>query len=157
LKKMGFPPGDHGPAYTKDVPKLAKEFASQLLAEEGLIPGLVVVPASASKQYKPYLDALLEAKADLPVLNGAFAKPDGFQAGDTGRTYEQVLAATEFDAGKLPDGVAALTRVWIIDDIYNTGNTAGAMATRLKEHLPALEQIVVACPLYVPLEKKTGT
>jgi predicted amidophosphoribosyltransferase len=44
-----------------------------------------------------------------------------------------------------------VTRIWIINDIYNTGNTVGAMTTRLKEHLLALDEIVVVCPLYVPL------
>ena len=110
-----------------------------------------MVPASASQQFRPYLDALVEAKADLPVLDGAFTKPEGFLAGDKGRTYEQVLESTVLDAAKLSQGAAVVTRVWIIDDIYNTGNTVGAIATRLKEHLPALAEIVVVCPLYVPL------
>jgi predicted amidophosphoribosyltransferase len=151
LKKMGFPPGIHGPAYARDLPKLAKQFAEQLLTDSDLVPGLLVVPASASQQFKPYLDALIEAKADLPVLNGAFTKPAGFQAGDKGRTYEQVLENTTLDATKLPAAAATVTRVWIIDDIYNTGNTVGAMATRLKEHMPALAEIIVVCPLYVPM------
>jgi hypothetical protein len=151
LKKMGFGPGIHGPAYEKDLPKLVKEFAAQALALPGLAPDLVVVPASGSRQFGPYLDALVAAKADLPVLDGAFTKPKGFQAGDKGRTYEQVLENTTFDATKLPAVAAGVTRVWIIDDIYNTGNTAGAVATRLKGHLPTLEEIVLVCPLYVPL------
>jgi predicted amidophosphoribosyltransferase len=151
LKKMGFKPNHVADAYAKHLPKLAKQFAEQLLADADIAPGLVVVPASASRQFEPYLDALKEAKPDLPVLDGAFAKPDGFHAGDTGRTAEQVLEATVFDATKLPEGAAHVTRIWIIDDIYNTGNTVGTMAARLKQHLPALEEIVVVCPLYVPL------
>jgi predicted amidophosphoribosyltransferase len=151
LKKMGMKPNHVAEAYAKDLPKLAKQFAEQLLADADIAPGLVVVPASAPRQFKPYLDALLGAKADLPVLNGAFTKPEGFQAGDKGRTYEQVLLSTALDAAKLPEGAAAVTRIWIIDDIYNTGNTVGAMTTRLKEHLLALDEIVVVCPLYVPL------
>ena len=80
LKKMGMKPNHVAEAYAKGLPKLAKQFAEQLLADADIAPGLVVVPASASRQFKPYLDALLGAKADLPVLNGAFTKPDGFQA-----------------------------------------------------------------------------
>ncbi len=151
LKKMGFQPNSFAEAYTRDLPKLAKQFAEQLLADANIAPGLVVVPASASRQFQPYLDALVEARADLPVLDGAFTKPEGFQAGDKGRTYDQVLESTELNSTKMPEGAADVTRIWIIDDIYNTGNTVGAMATRLKEHIPSLVEIVVVCPLYVPL------
>jgi hypothetical protein len=151
LKKMGIRPGAHAEAYARDLPKLAEEFSGQLLSEAALAPGLVVVPASASRQFQPYLDALVQTKAGLQVLDGAFAKPAGFQAGDNGRTYEQVLEKTAFDGTKLPAGVDTITRIWIIDDIYNTGNTVGAMATRLKPTMPALQEIVIVCPLYVPL------
>ena len=109
------------------------------------------MPASASRQFEPYLDALVEANADISVLDGAFTKPQGFRAGDEGRSYEQVLESTVLDAAKLPEGAATVTSMWIIDDIYNTGNTVGAMTTRLKEHVLALEELVVVCPLYVPL------
>ncbi|QDU41710.1 hypothetical protein Mal52_01630 [Symmachiella dynata] len=151
LKKMGIKPNSVAEAYARDLPKLVKQFAEQFLADVDVALGLVVVPASASRQFEPYLDALVEANADIPVLDGAFTKPEGFRAGDKGRTYEQVLASTVFDAAKLPEGATAVTSIWIIDDIYNTGNTVGAMTTRLKEHLLALREIVVVCPLYVPL------
>ena len=104
-----------------------------------------------ARQILPYLDALVEANADISVLDGAFTKPQGFRAGDEGRSYEQVLESTVLDAAKLPEGAATVTSMWIIDDIYNTGNTVGAMTTRLKEHVLALEELVVVCPLYVPL------
>ena len=47
-------------------------------------------------------------------------------------------------------------RLWIIDDILNTGNTIGAMVARLDGHIPAIKEIFVVCPLYVPLEATGG-
>lgn len=150
LKKMGMKSDEFAQAYKRDLSKLAKEFAVQLLADDDIATGFVVVPASLSRQFQPYLDALVEAKADIFVLDGAFTKPEGFRAGDNGRTYEQLLENITLDATKLPEEASALKRIWIIDDIYNTGNTVGAMATHLKGHLPSLSEIVVVCPLFIP-------
>ena len=116
----------------------------------------MLVPASASRQYQPYLDELLTTKPDLPLADGVFSKPAGFQAGDKGRTYEQVLDSTVIDTTKLPAAAATAKRLWIIDDIYNTGSTVGAMLTRLEGHLPALEEVFVVSPLYVPLGPGVG-
>lgn len=138
-------------AYVRDISKKTKLFADILLNDSKIAATLVIVPASASRQFQPYLEALTTAKPDLLVIDGAFTKPNGFAAGDTGRTYEQVLANTTLDTTKLPAIVTTASRIWIIDDIYNTGNTVGAMVTRLRPHLLANVELIVACPLYVPM------
>jgi predicted amidophosphoribosyltransferase len=150
LRKTGIKSQLHEDAYQREVQNLAKIFAKQLLDDPDLKPDLVVVPPSDSKQFQPYLEAIVAASPTLPVVD-AFTKPVGFRAGDTGRTYEELLQALTCDANKLP---AVAHRIWIIDDIFNTGNTVGAMTTLLRNQLPQLEHIVVACPLYIPFVKK---
>ena len=87
LRKMGFKPGMHSEAYNRELPKLVRTFASNLLSDVTITPDLVLVPASSSRQYKPYVDALLSSNPTLPLTHELFTKPQNFHAGDTGRTY----------------------------------------------------------------------
>jgi hypothetical protein len=99
---MGFKSGTYSEAYARDEPNLAKQFAADLTSAHETASDLVIVPALESRRFQPYVDALLEADGSLSVLGGAFSKPAGFRADDNGRTYDDALDATVFNAGKLP-------------------------------------------------------
>ena len=102
LKKMGFKEGMHSEAYTRELPKMAGAFATALLGADDIVPDLVLVPASASKQYQPFLDALVTAKPGLPVAEGVFSKPDEFKAGDKGRTLRTGFRGNQTRCNKAP-------------------------------------------------------
>jgi hypothetical protein len=140
-------------AYQDSLETYVKVFANGLAARPECAADVVLMPASASRLFDPYLTALRELKPELVVVDGLFGKAPGFEAGVNGQTYEQVLAGTILNTA-VPPAVSAATHVLIIDDIYNTGNTAGAMITRVRASMAAQPQVTIACVLYVPLEEK---
>ena len=131
----------------KDLPKLSKtSSAEQLLADADIAPGIVVVPASGVAGSSSPTSTPWSRRKPTSLCSTGLHETGGVP-GRGQRPHVRASAAEHCDrrgpatrGGRCPE-----QRIWIIDDIYNTGNTAGSMASRLKEHLPALEEIVVVC------------
>jgi hypoxanthine phosphoribosyltransferase len=140
-------------AYDADLPKMTKALVEGLVAREDFPPDVVLLPASGTRLFAPYLDKLREMKPELVVVDGLFQKAAGFEAGKNGQTFDDVVAGIVL-TGAVPKPVADATRVLILDDIFNSGNTAGAMIARVRPSMAGQPQVAIACPLYVPLEKK---
>jgi len=153
LQQRKFANDNKKKAYQQDLYKIVKAFVERLVARPEFPPDVVLVPPSGSRLFDPYLNKLREVSPDLVVVDGLFAKAEGYAAGVDGQKFDDVLAAITLTA-ELPQSVAGAGHVLILDDIYNTGNTAGAMITRVRPSMAAQPQVVVACVLSVPLEPK---
>ena len=141
-------------AYDADLGKMTAAFVERLIARPEFPPDVVLVPASGSRLYDPFLTRLREARPELLVVDGLFAKEPGFEAGIDGQPFDEVLQNLTLIQDELPQSLIEATRILIIDDIFNTGNTAWAMIARVRPSMPAQPQVIVAFPLYVPLEPK---
>jgi hypoxanthine phosphoribosyltransferase len=140
--------------YQRDLPKIVERFVEDLVGRPEFPPDVVLVPASGSRLFDPYLNRLREVRPDLVVVDNLFAKSEGYKAGVESQKFEVVLAAITLTADP-PSSVSGAGRILILDDIYNTGNTAGAMITRIQPFMAVLPKVIVACALYVPFEPKT--
>lgn len=114
-------------AYQEHLATYVKEFSEQLAVRQECSADVALVPSSGSCLFEPYLKKLRELKPKMVVLEELFAKPEGFGAGMNGQTYKDALAGTIL-AIALRKEVIGASSILIIDDIYNTGNIAGANA-----------------------------
>ncbi len=138
-------------AYHRDLDNIVSAFVEGVAARPQFPPDVILVPPSGSRLFDPYLKGLRLKSPDLVVVDGLFAKAEGYAAGVNRQKFDDVLAAYTL-TGEPPQSIAAANRVLILDDIFNTGNTAGAMISRLQTHMATQPQWIVACVLYVPLE-----
>jgi hypothetical protein len=140
-------------AYSSAVEKLADDFAEQLLARTDFQPDVVLLPPSESRLFAPYVEALKKLRPELEVCD-LFAKGPGYSAGAGGQPFTKVVEQITLSQ-EPPETVRNAKRLLIPDDVYNTGNTTGAMLYHIKPHLQADAVVTIACPLLVEREEKS--
>jgi hypothetical protein len=137
--------------YKAMLDRLTASFAQCLCGMKGHEADVVLLPASGSRLFDPYVAKLQEMTPGVSVYS-LFTKPQEFEAGVDHKNYNTVFDNTMLDAD-VPDNVIAARTILIIDDIFNTGNTPAAMLARL---LPRMKcktpAITIACVLYVAVE-----
>ena len=90
------------------------------------------------------------------VVYGLFADAMGSDAEKNDQPFEEVAERVVLTLDPPPRQVHGAARVLILVDLYQTGNTAGAMLRRVRPYLAADPKVVVACPLYVPVVRRNA-
>ncbi len=108
-------------------------------------------PSRRAGLIEPYRRAIATRHPGAIDLTGAVSRQGEVCAGE-GATHDDLRASLSYN----PCGREAnFRRGVIVDDIFNTGSTAAAIATLLRDHGVAEGcEIIFACPLW--LERKTG-
>jgi len=127
--------------YTKYLEKAVRSLV------EGLPKGerfdLIVAPASQSKRFTPYLEAVRRAYPDARFYE--LKKLPDVSSGSADTSFSALLDATNAPE---PHPQPA-TNVLIVDDIYANGKTAAVTITRLRRFMPEAS-FTVACALRAP-------
>jgi hypothetical protein len=107
---------------------------------------IVSPPSNRAWLIEPYRNAIAAVHQEAIDLTDAFSR-QGVGCGGKGAPLNELLANLCYNpCGREKD----FRRVVIVDDAFNTGTTAAAIATLLRDHgVPEECEIIFACPLWL--------
>ena len=147
LRKDGKCPEQFGMIFDRQVPEISKKFGQHLLDAEPHIAA-IFTPPSESKQFQPFVEALMRLRADVQIIANAVTKPPGLESGDPKTTLDDLRQGFSVNVGELP-ALEADVCVCVLDDILGDGKTIAVMIEKLRPLLPANVRFIVACPLRI--------
>lgn len=150
LRKDGKCPKEFGNAYDKEAEKIASKFADDVLKQFEAID-IIVVPASESKQFGPFLNAFVNR--NVATMDADAITKEGHVRAGEGVSYQELLLSYAIDESKWQQWPKPINTCLILDDIFGRGDTIAATLEILKQRLTEVKQFVAACPLRIDQSK----
>ena len=129
------------------------EIAAQLVTAAGVqnCDAMVGVPTRREELLRPYLDAARSLHPGIVDLTSLVRRDP--EAGSTSGLSFAERQARHTLTGPLP----AIRRLLILDDFIASGESAAQVIEIVRQHTPALPEIIIAAPLWVPPKEQTGS